>query len=40
MPFIILSGKVIRTNTWWGFPWWYWVIMAAVLVFVAVHILI
>ncbi len=40
MPFIILSGKVLHINTWWGLPWWYWVIMAAVLVFVAVNILI
>jgi hypothetical protein len=28
-----------RTNEWWGFPWWYWVIMAAVLVFTIVNIL-
>ena len=40
MPFILLSGKVIRTNTWWGIPWWYWVFMAVALVSVVVNILI
>ena len=40
MPFMLLTGKVVRTNMWLGRPWWYWVIVVAVLLFTVVNILV